>query len=107
MYPSRGMPPSAHPGNNGSVYRTSYRTPQGARDHDRSLPTTRFGSTHNRVAAIGVGKFIILPTLVGIRECVFYLLFPVYTCYIAPMCVCRPFFAVTSVYTCLLSYFIQ
>ena len=41
-----------------SVYRLSYRPPQGVSSFDRSLPTTRFGSTQNRAAAVGVGKSV-------------------------------------------------
>jgi hypothetical protein len=44
-----------------SVYLLSYRPPQGSCDYDRSLPTTRFGSTHNRAAAVGVVPNVMSP----------------------------------------------
>ena len=40
----------------GSVYQLSYRSPQGLTDYDHRMPTTRFGSTFTRAAAVGVGK---------------------------------------------------
>lgn len=50
----RSGPPKIHY-STASVYRSSYRSPQGTLDFDRSLPTRRCGSTHNRLPAIGVG----------------------------------------------------
>ena len=58
----RSGPPKIHY-STGSVYRSSYRPPQGTLDFDRSLPTTSCGSTHNRLPAIGVGMLTIHCTL--------------------------------------------
>ena len=56
--PERSGPPEINY-STGTVYRSSYRSPQGTRDYDGSLPTTRFGSTNSRVPAIGVGELTI------------------------------------------------
>lgn len=61
--PERSGPPDINY-STGTVYRSSYRSPQGKRDYDGSLPTTRFGSTNNQVPAIGV-----VPNVMSPRSC--------------------------------------
>lgn len=58
--PERSGPPEINY-STGTVYRSSYRSPQGTRDYDGSLPTTRFGSTNSRVPAIGVVPNVMSP----------------------------------------------